>query len=655
VGTSRASAKKGGVPVDALRDVDLRIERGEFVAIIGPSGSGKSTLLHILGFLDRPSSGSYTFQGQRVDELSDDELALLRNRYVGFVFQQFHLLPRATATENAMLPLVYGGRGHDKEEAVRRIGDVSLQHRQSHTPREMSGGEQQRVAIARALVNDPLLVLADEPTGNLDSRSEEEIVRILDELNRAGKTVIIVTHEEPIARHARRIIHMKDGRIVSDEKQGQPAAGGPVASEAGGTAPDVENVLKAGQRRGGRARFGDHVRQAFRAMGSHKMRSALSMLGILIGVGAVIAMLAVTQGARQQLEEQLSKLGRNLLMVRAGSRRLRGVHLESGPTPRFTMADAEAVGELPLIKYMSPGVYGRVQVVRGNRNWNTSVLGAGIMYPLMRSAVPVQGRFFTQEEVDRREKVVVLGTTVVRELFGEQNPIGAAVKLNRVNFTVIGVQPTRGGSHWRDWDDVVLMPVTTAMYRLLGRRYISSVDVEVVDASLMEQAKEEIRALLARRLNISADLDKHVSIRDMTEIQEMIGATTETMGWLLGSIAAISLVVGGIGIMNIMLVSVTERTREIGLRKALGARRKDVMTQFLVESIAMTVSGGLAGIALGMVIAATLSKFAEWPVTISAWAILLAALFSVSVGLMFGLWPARQAARLDPIEALRYE
>jgi len=642
--------KTGKIGVRALRNVSLKIASGEFVAIIGPSGSGKSTLLHILGFLDRPDSGSYYLGKKEISKLTDDELAILRNRLAGFVFQQFHLLPRITALENAQLPLIYAGKRQLKDKAHDLIKEVGLAHREAHRSNELSGGEQQRVAIARSLVNDPLIILADEPTGNLDTKSEEEIVSILKRLNEKGKTVIMVTHEKEIAQNAKRIISMRDGEIISDEKIG-------AESETSSIPKDISpnDALSQSHLAQGRAEFIDHLRQGLYAIKSHKMRSFLSMLGILIGVAAVIAMLALGEGAKESISQRLASLGSNLLMVRPGSHRFHGVSLESGAVTRFTIQDTDAIAKLPQVKNVSPLVRGRAQIVYGNKNWNTQVEGTGANYAAMRASVPAVGRFFTEEELRVRQKVVLLGTTVARELFGDINPTGARIKINRINFQVIGVLPEKGAAGWRDQDDVAVIPVTTVMYRLLGKEYLDSIDVEVREANLMEKAQKSISELIIKRHRLSKDNEDAFQIRNMAEIQETIESTARTMTSLLGSIAAISLLVGGIGIMNIMLVSVTERTREIGLRKAVGARRMDIMTQFLIESIVLTFLGGIAGIVFGWCIAWLLAYFAGWATKVSTLSIVLATTFSIGVGIGFGLWPARQAAKLDPIEALRYE
>ncbi len=400
----------GQVAVKALQDVNLEIAPGEFVAIMGPSGSGKSTLMHILGLLDRPDSGEYFLGTRKINELSDEELSAIRNRLVGFVFQQFHLLPRMTALENAALPLVYAGKKHLKDIAKEKIKEVGLLDRINHRPNELSGGQQQRVAIARSLVNDPLIIMGDEPTGNLDSKSQEEIMAILKNLNQKGKTVIIVTHEKEIAAHAKRIIHMLDGRIVSDEKLGISKE----ILEEPQTDKIIDDVLSKSERAKRRTELLDFLRQAAGAMVSHKMRSFLSILGILIGVAAVIAMLALGQGAKESIEKQLASLGSNLLLVRPGSAKVHGIAMEAGAVTRFTFQDIAAIEKLTdEVKEVCPSITGRGQIVYGNKNWNTQVEGAGANYAQIRSANPAVGRFFTDTEVKMMDIVAVLGTTVV--------------------------------------------------------------------------------------------------------------------------------------------------------------------------------------------------------------------------------------------------
>ncbi len=643
---------KGAAEVRALDDVSLKIEAGEFVAIMGASGSGKSTLMHLMGLLDRPDSGSYLLGGKDVTKLSDDELASTRNRLIGFVFQQFHLLPRMSALENVELPLIYAGKRHLKDLAKQKIKDVGLGDRMMHAPNELSGGQQQRVAIARSLVNEPLIMLADEPTGNLDSKSKVEIINILKELNEKGKTLVIVTHEDEIASHAKRIIKMRDGKIISDELNCKPGERCEPSPEAKKMTESFSNEEKFSRQ----AEFLDYIRQAASAMLSHKMRTFLSVLGILIGVGAVIAMLALGQGAEESISKQLSSLGSNLLLLMPGAARSGGVSMGTGTVTRFTFLDVAAVQKMPeSINKAYASVTGRGQAVYGAKNWNTSVEGDGAAYAEMRSAVPTVGRFFTDDDVKMRNKVAVIGLTVARNLFGDENPVGKTIKLNLINFKVIGVLPEKGATGFRDQDDVIVIPVTTAMYRVLGKEYIDSIYMEVKSPDLIASTQDAVTKLIIKQHHLTKDTKDSFQIRNMAELKQTLESTTKTMALLLGSIAAISLLVGGIGIMNIMLVSVTERTREIGLRKAIGARNQDIMIQFLIEAALIAFIGGISGIVLGAGISTLISMFAGWAVKLSAFSIILATGFSLAIGIVFGIWPAHQAAQLNPIEALRYE
>jgi len=643
----------GSAAVKALNGVSLKISPGEFIAIMGSSGSGKSTLMHVLGLLDRPDSGSYYLGKREITNLLDEEFSSLRNGIIGFVFQQFHLLPRMSALENAELPLIYAGKRHLKEKARKELNEVGLGDRLYHRPNELSGGQQQRVAIARSLVNDPFIILADEPTGNLDSKSKEEIINILKKLNAKGKTVVIVTHEKEVAMCARRIIRMRDGQIISDEPgQSIEESSGDIPAETG----IIGQILSKPNFVSGEIKFLDYLRQAGSAMFAHKMRSLLSILGVLIGVAAVIAMLAVGRGAKESIERQLMSLGSNLLAIRPGSSRVHGVAMEAGAVTRFNFSDVEEISKLrDEVARIYPSVTGRGQIVFANNNWNTQVEGVGVDYALMRSAVPFIGRFFTEQEIRTRDKVALLGLTVARELFGDSNPVGQTIKINLINFKVIGVLPEKGAGGWHDQDDIVVIPITTAMYRVFGKQYIDSIYVEAKSADLLDSAQESISKAIIKQHRLGKDEEDSFQIRNMADIKNMFEATTRTMSLLLGTIAAISLLVGGIGVMNIMLVSVTERTREIGLRKAIGANDKDIMAQFLIESVLMSLIGGIAGVIFGCAIAGLITSFAGWAVKVSLSSIFLATTFSLIVGIIFGLWPAQKAAKLNPIEALRYE
>lgn len=640
----------GEVEVKALQGVSLTIKQGEFVALMGASGSGKSTLMHLLGFLDQPDQGNIRLFGKDVSNLDEENRAFLRNRVIGFVFQQFNLLARKSALENVSLPLMYANgslTSREKETFPKELLDeVGLSGRMEHKPNEMSGGQQQRVAIARALVNRPSVILADEPTGSLDSRSGEEVMQIFKKLHAQGMTVILVTHDSNVGRHAERILRMHDGKIISDECQEKN-----IAVETS----DQKVPVMIGKGHYNLKEFIDYMKQAMNMIASNKIRSFLSMLGVLIGVACVIAILALGRGARESITAQLARLGSNVLSIRPGSAQVRGVTLEAGAVTRLTIADAKAVRENPSVKRVSPQVSGRSQILYHDKNWNTRVTGATPEYAPMFGQEPVMGRFFTDSENESRKRVVVIGQTIVRELFGRENPIGKTVKVNRINFQVIGVLPELGADGWRDRDDIIVIPLLTAMRRLLGKNYLDQIDAEIMTAEEMDQAQEELRNLVIRRHRLIGERQDSFNIRNFTQVQEALSSTTKTFSVLLSAVAAISLLVGGIGIMNIMLVSVTERTREIGLRKAIGAGPRDILVQFLVESIVITFIGGTAGVLLGVSTSSLITLFAGWKMVIGLDSILLAFIFSVAIGIIFGLWPARKASLLHPIEALRYE
>jgi len=636
--------KIGKIKVPVLRGINLKVEKGEFVSIVGRSGSGKSTLLNILGLLDKPTSGRYFLDGKETSNLSENQVANLRNRYFGFVFQMFNLLPRLTALENVELPTVYSEVNTSKnpEELLKKVG---LGGRIFHKPNEMSGGEQQRVAIARALINSPQVILADEPTGNLDSKSSEEIMGILKSLNKENITIILITHEEDIARQTKRIVKIEDGKVLEDKILSKTSFS---VEKSMNEIPKKHSILSF-------KRVKSYFSQGIKSLLSNKTRTFLSLLGISIGVAAVIAMLALGTGAKQQVKESLSSLGSNLLIVRPNWRKYRGVGLSSQNITRLNGKDLEEIRKIKGVLRVSPTVSGRGVAIYKSNNWSTNLTGATSDYQYMRNSEPDIGRFFTDLENKKRAKVAVIGRTVLRELFGEENPIGEFIKINRITFRVIGVLPERGATGWRDRDDEILIPINTAMYRVFGKRYFDRMQIQVEDENLMDRVSKQVQETIVKNHRIPQDKKDIIEVRNLAEIQEALSSTVKTFSYLLGSIALISLLVGGIGIMNIMLVSVTERTREIGLRKALGANKKDILAQFLIESVTICIVGGVLGILIGSGISIGLSEFADWNTKISLWSVLLATVFSTFVGILFGIWPAQKAAKLNPVEALRYE
>lgn len=637
--------KMGDNIFHALKDINLEVDEGDYIAIMGPSGSGKSTLMHILGLLDVPSTGSYKIKNKEVAGLSEDDLSELRRETIGFIFQQFNLLPRMSALENVTVPLLYSKIPEGETYGKELLARTGIAERSDHRPNELSGGQQQRVAIARSLINKPQIIFADEPTGNLDSVSEKEILTILRELNEQGITVVIVTHEEEVGQQAKRLIRMRDGAIVSDVRHAPLPAKQKLAEIAH---PKHKNII---------VEVFEYLKLGFKTLAANKVRTALSVLGILIGVAAVIAMLAIGRGAQKQIESQLSSLGSNLLVLRPGAMRVGGVTQESGATARLSFEDSLYIKEqIPGVKNTSATVNGRGQVTFGNRNWSTRIIGASPSYEQIRSSTPQAGRFFTDADNLKRARIAVVGVAIVRELFGDKNPLGEMIKINKVSFQIIGILPEKGSTGFMDQDDVIIIPVYTAMHRLLGKEYVDSIDMEMKDPKSMEEAEERVINLMNQRHRVPpTQRETSFEVRNMADIQAAVQQSSQTMSLLLSSIAAISLIVGGIGIMNIMLVSVTERTREIGLRKAIGAKRWDILAQFLSESVVVSAVGGLSGIFLGWVITILIGKFSGWSTSISVSSVLLAFFFSGSIGIIFGIYPARKASLLHPIDALRHE
>jgi macrolide transport system ATP-binding/permease protein len=650
------SYQVGKEELKILKGISLDIEEGEFVAIMGPSGSGKSTLMQILGLLDRPTSGMFKLLGRDVSKLSDDEGAAMRSRAIGFIFQMFNLLPRTSALANVELPMIYSGAPNREERARDLLKDVGLADRMDHRPNELSGGQQQRVAIARALVNRPRIVFADEPTGNLASDQAEEILQQLKLLNDAGITVIMVTHEPDIAAHARRIIHIKDGAVVSDES-GEKSSGGrrggvAAAGVKPATIPAHAPPAIAGI---GLAQVREYGASALRATAANKVRSALSMLGIMIGVAAVIAMLAVGKGAQKAIEARLASLGSNLLMLRPGNHSMGGVRSAAGSVSRLDLEDVKAISAIRHVLRAEGNVQGSAQVVYGDKNANTQVTGATPLYAPMHNAQPYFGRFFTESEDAEKARVALLGQTVVKNLFGQDDPVDKIIKINRVNFQVIGVLPMKGSTGFQDQDDTIIIPLSTAMKRVLGKLYLNNISVECDSPESIAGVMDEVTALMRHRNHLPDYKENDFEIRNMAEIQAALSGTTQTFTLLLGIVATISLLVGGIGIMNIMLVSVSERTREIGLRKSVGAPRRAILIQFLIEAAILSTMGGALGIVVGISVSFILSHFAGWAAVVTPQAVILSSAFSASVGIIFGFWPARKASLLSPIEALRYE
>jgi macrolide transport system ATP-binding/permease protein len=632
---------RGTMPVEVLHGVSLTIYPGEFVAIMGASGSGKSTLMNILGCLDRPTSGSYRFAGREVSTLDPDRQALLRRNAFGFIFQQYNLLATADATENVEVPAIYAGLPRSRRVARAReiLTTLGLGDRFDHRPSQLSGGQQQRVSIARALMNGGPVILADEPTGALDSRSGEDVLRLLESLNQDGRTVLLITHDPNIARRARRVVEIKDGVIVSDTGSalppGLPAARlAPAGIADGGGFVSVPDVVEA-------------AKMAMRSLRTNLFRTVLTLLGIIIGVASVVAMLAIGDGAKQAVLARIQAMGTNLLLVRPGAPNIR----QAGGTFTLIPEDAAAIGEIDGIRASVPEYQSSVTVRYGSNDYQTSADSTSEDFPVARDWPVASGVFFSQADVQSYAPVVVVGQTVVNNTFGPGvDPIGNYLLLNNVPFQVIGVMSPKGATPWgADQDDVVFTPYTTGRLRLHGQRYVRSITVQVEDVSRIDAVQNEIRQRL-----IARHKTEDFQIRNMASILETATETQNTLTILLGSIAAISLLVGGIGVMNIMLVSVTERTREIGIRMATGARRLNILLQFNTEALVVCAIGGIVGVLFGLGTAALLAHFGR-PIVYAAGPVMLAFGCAFLTGLVFGYLPARKAAHLDPVVALGAE
>ncbi len=713
----RKAYRLGEVEVPILHGISLTIAQGEFVALMGVSGSGKTTLMNILGCLDRPSSGEYRLDGRNVVEMSADERAMLRNRKIGFVFQSFNLLPRTSALKNVMMPLSYSSETISDRDARSRAEEllrlVGLGDRMDHEPSQLSGGQQQRVAVARALINRPSMIFADEPTGNLDSRTGEDVLRIFRELNeREGVTVILVTHDEEVARCAKRVIRIRDGLI--DGSDGGAGAGSTAAAGiAAGQAREGDGSGSTRKRAGAGVvqRSRRMLQTAMNGLRRNVLRAALTALGIVIGVAAVIAMMEIGRGSSSAIQKTIAGMGANNLIVLPGTAATGGASHGAGSVMTLVHQDSDAIlAECPAVRAAAPIVRARVQVVYGNRNWVPSVLyGTTVSYLDVREWGVSEGDVFTERDVRNGSQVCLLGHRLVTELFEGESPIGKEVKVRNIPFRVVGVLSPKGANMvGMDQDDILLAPWTTIKYRVSGSALANvnqsastsgssdasqqvntlskvypgsqsglypersavqaantpmpvrfeNIDQIVVAARSTEAipgAIQQITSLLRERHRLHPDDPEDFNIRNMTEITKALSSTTTMMTRLLLAVALISLVVGGVGIMNIMLVSVTERTREIGLRMAVGARGGNILQQFLVESVVLCFLGGGVGILAGRGISRLVRLLLQWPTELSPDAIVAAFGVSAGVGIIFGYYPAWKASRLDPINALRYE
>ncbi|WP_136477403.1 MacB family efflux pump subunit [Pseudomonas sp. DG56-2] len=640
----------GGVDtpkVEVVRGISLAIHPGEFVAIVGASGSGKSTLMNILGCLDRPTSGQYLFAGKNVADLDSDELAWLRREAFGFVFQGYHLIASGSAQENVEMPAIYAGTPADERHAraaalLERLG---LASRTGNRPHQLSGGQQQRVSIARALMNGGHIILADEPTGALDSQSGAEVMALLDELASQGHVVILITHDREVAARAKRIIEIRDGLILSDSAHENSNA---QEHHEGLQAEDLRQRLDQGATHSGawKGELLESLQAAWRVMWINRFRTALTLLGIVIGVASVVVMLAVGEGSKRQVMAQMAAFGSNILYLSGSAPTLRE------PAGIVTLDDVAAVGSLPQVKMIMPVIGNTLMVRYGNNNQQFYVGGNNTYFSEIFNWPVVEGSFFTEADERAAAAVAVIGQKVKEKLFGTQiNPIGQYILVENVPFQVVGILKGKGASSGdQDSDERIVVPYSAAAIRLFGSRNPEYVTIAASDSQRVAQTEAAINKLMRKLHNGKHDYE----LSNDAALIQAEARTQNTLSLMLGSIAAISLLVGGIGVMNIMLMTVRERTREIGIRMATGARQRDILRQFLSEAVLLSMVGGITGIALALMIGGVL-LLGNIAVAFSLAAVLGAFACAVATGVVFGFMPARKAARLDPVKALTSE
>lgn len=642
VGVSRSFAA-GEQELTVLKNINLQIQRGEMIAIIGASGSGKSTLMNILGCLDKPTKGSYFINGQDTSTMGEDELAALRREYFGFIFQRYHLLGDLTAQGNVEVPALYANDGqHSRQEKAKKLlTRLGLSDRLDHKPSQLSGGQQQRVSVARALVNGGDVILADEPTGALDSSSGEEMMKLLQELHSDGHTIILVTHDADIARFADRVIEIKDGEIIGDKKNR-------IAEEAGQplTERKCSEQKKQKTKRGVNwSRYFEALKMSLIAMSNHRLRTFLTMLGIIIGIASVVSVVALGAGSQQSILDNIASMGTNTIEIKPGTGR---GDRRSGRVRSLTADDANALKTLPFVDSVTPTVRAQVAIRYSNNTVTGSVQGVGTEYFRVRSYTLAQGQYFGEDSIETLEQVAIIDSNTEQELFSEGNAIGSVIFLGRLPVRVIGVtEPIESVTDNSDELNVWL-PYTTVSGRIFRQNYVNDITVRVDENVSSDVAEQGIISLLTMRHG----LVDFFTINTDT-VRKSIEKTSETMTLLISAIAFISLLVGGIGVMNIMLVSVTERTREIGIRIAVGARQTDIMRQFLIEAVLVCFFGGVLGIGLAFIIGVIFTYTgSDFRMIYSSTSIIVAFVCSTLIGILFGYLPARNAARLNPIDAL---
>lgn len=657
--------QSGEHEVTVLHPLDLAIDAGEMVAIVGASGSGKSTLMNLLGCLDHPSGGQYLFRGQDTATLDALSLARLRCHHFGFIFQRYHLLPHLDAAANVEIPAIYAGTARLDRQARARtlLTRLGLQDRSHHRPGQLSGGQQQRVSIARALANGGEVILADEPTGALDSQSGKEVMAILKELHARGHTIILVTHDMAVASHADRIITLRDGRVVEDSghratddnaasPSGAPAhplpgdgsqlAAPSVGQDAQGTGAAVRTASR------GWDRYREAGRMALHAMLAHRMRTFLTMLGIIIGIAAVVSVVALGQGARAKVIDDINAMGTNTIDIFPGKD---WGDEKAASIQTLNERDLDALLGQPYLEGASPQIATSGQLRYRNKTSSGSVIGVGNDFFRVKGMTLTQGRLLDERDIRNRTAVAVVDGKTIESLLGQVDPVGQVVLVGTLPVRIVGVVTQETGFGRSSQSVNVWLPYSAVMSRLLSQQHFTQITIRVKDGVQPALAEQAAVALLTQRHGV-----KDFFTFSSDSIVKSVEKTTATLTLLVSAIAVISLIVGGVGVMNIMLVSVVERTREIGIRIAVGARQSDILQQFLIEAVMVSLLGGLLGIGLALLIGALFSLLVEsFQMRFSLFSILMAFGCSSLIGILFGYLPARNAARLDPVEALARE
>ncbi len=632
---------QGNNRVHVLKDIDLFIEKGDFVAIIGQSGSGKSTLMNIIGCLDVPTSGSYKINETEVGHMNKNKLAELRCKTFGFIFQRYNLLPVLHADENVALPAIYLGLNQEEREkrAVLLLNQLELGDKLKNKPSELSGGQQQRVSIARALMNGGEIILADEPTGALDSKSGERVMEIIKDLHKQGHTIILVTHDSKIAAQASRIIEIKDGRIIADTRKDKQFY-------------ELKNQIRHVKRNRLSAlkySFFESFGMSIHAILSNKMRSLLTMLGIIIGIASVVSVVALGNASQAKIMEQINSMGTNTIDIMPGTgfgdRR-------SGKIKSLKVRDSEYLVKQSFIDSSTPSVSASGTLIYKNTSSTAQLRGVGEQYFAVKGRKIAQGRSFTPDEVDQISSVAVIDDNTLKEVFGDHpNPVGEIIMFNKKPLKIIGVTEKDNSPGPMSESMNIWTPYTTAMYKINGTNDIDSITVKVSDSINSQVAEESIEQILT-----TLHGKKDFFMINTDSIKQTVESATNTMRLLIASIAVISLIVGGIGVMNIMLVSVTERTKEIGIRMAIGAKQADILQQFLIEAVLICIIGGIFGVSLSLFIGYCFNTFSDtFGMDFSTGSIILALACSTAIGIIFGYMPAKNASNLNPIDALASE